>query len=143
MKPSSKRNDVQQWSTRHLLNDAALRVSHIWDERLAHLGITYDSVPVLQELAGWGAMRSEELAVRLHFRDRELEDILQCLEDRGLIDRGGAEDPGNHIRLTSGGSIVLTTAENVQNYFDGSDAHLLAGLRTDLRTILRNQSIGR
>lgn len=138
----SSETELDQWPANDVLITAGLLVSRLWNRRFSHLGVTHTEVLALQDLAAQGPLLLVEMAALLQVHGTAIDNVLQKLEERGLIGCVGVDgDPREVlIRLTHRGTEILFRAKKVEAFFEESDAYLLSGMREELLAFLRGRT---
>jgi DNA-binding MarR family transcriptional regulator len=88
-------------STGDLLMGAARRMRRDFAGALLHAGVTPAQARALRSVMEHGAMRPSALAEHLHIAPRSATEVVDALEERGLVERGPDPDDRRATLVTA------------------------------------------
>jgi DNA-binding MarR family transcriptional regulator len=124
------------------LRAAARRVTALYDEALARVGVNVAQFALLRRLAGAGPVSIKDLAAAMELERSTVTRNVQVLAKMGLVDLGGSEEDRRMavVRLTDAGRRTLLRGEplweaaqrRIEAVLGADDA---AGLRATLQSL--------
>ncbi|WP_312856792.1 MarR family winged helix-turn-helix transcriptional regulator [Arthrobacter mobilis] len=131
--------DLNSWPTPRLLSTAARLVEHVWNEKLADLGLTHAGVIALEVLETEGPMAQTLLAARARVQAQTMGKTLSRLEAHGHINRARsqADRRAHRVSISESGKVALAQARELERSLAADTEQATDELQELLRGIIR------